>query len=199
MSKPPNPDLIRRILEAALEELDDKPPEKVNMRGIAEKVGVSATAIYYYFPSKEALFERIKLDAIAELDGRAAEAVGRVEGPKARLVALMREFAAWSLERYNIARLAMGDLPPSLDLDDEGMKKYYSVFFRAADLVEEAVAKGEIAPREVLLDASVAQAAIWGIVSQFRGKRVHPLYWESMEPMIERFIELCFESKGDRR
>jgi AcrR family transcriptional regulator len=199
MSKPPNPDLVRRIIEAALEELDGKPPEKVNMRGIAERVGVSATAIYYYFPSKEALFERIKLDAIAELDGRVSAAIGRVEGPKARLVALMREFAAWSLERYNVARLAMGDLPPSLDLDEEGMRKYYSVFFRARDLVEEAVAKGEISARDALLDASVAQAAIWGIVSQFRGKRIHPLYWESMEPMMDRFIELCFESKGDRR
>jgi AcrR family transcriptional regulator len=198
MSKPPNPDLVRRILDTALEELGGKPPDKVNMRGIAEKVGVSATAIYYYFPSKEALFERIKLDAIAELDGRVSAAIERIEGPKARLVALMREFASWSLERYNIARLAMGDLPPSLDLDDEGMKKYYGVFFRAGDLVEEAAAKGEIAPRDALLDASVAQAAIWGIVSQFRGKRVHPLYWESMDPMIDRFIELCLESKGER-
>jgi len=43
-------------------------------------VGVSATAIYYYFPSKEALFERIKFDAMAELDGRVSQAVGRGRG-----------------------------------------------------------------------------------------------------------------------
>jgi TetR/AcrR family transcriptional regulator len=199
MSKPPNPDLVRRILEVALEELDEKPPAKVNMRTIAQKVGVSATAIYYYFPSKEALFERIKFDAMAELDGRVSQAVGRGRGPRERLVALIREYAAWCLERYNLARLVMDELPPNLDLDEEAMQKYYGIFFRARDLVEEAVATGAIAERDVLLEVSVAQAAIWGIVSLFKGKRIHPQFWDSMDPMIDRFIELSFESKGEER
>jgi len=196
MSKPPNPALSRRILGIALEELGDKPPEKVSMRRIAEKAGVSATAIYYYYPSKEALFERIKFDAMAELDGRVAAAIRPGDGPKERLVALVREFAAWCLERHHLARLLMDELPPQLDLDEEAMRKYYSVFFRARDLVEEAVSAGILGERDVLLDVSVAQAAIWGIASQFRAKRVHPRFWDSIDPLIDRYIELNFGNKG---
>jgi len=89
----------------------------------------------------------------------------------------------------------MDELPPNLDLDEEAMQKYYGIFFRARDLVEQAVATGAIAGRDVLLEVSVAQAAIWGIVSLFKGKRIHPEFWDSMDPMIDRFIELSFEAK----
>jgi AcrR family transcriptional regulator len=198
MSKPPNPDLVRRILDVALEELGDNPPEKVNMRTIAQRVGVSATAIYYYFPSKEKLFERIKFDAMAELDDRVSAAILRSEdSPKARIAALVREYAAWCLERYNLARLVMDELPPNLELDEDAMQKYYGIFFRARDLVEQAIAKGEISGRDVLLDVSVAQAAVWGIASLFKGKRVHPRFWDSIDPMIDRFIEQSFGNKGE--
>jgi AcrR family transcriptional regulator len=192
MSKPPNPALARRILEIALEELGDKAPEKVSMRTIAERAGVSATAIYYYFPSKEALFERIKFDAMAELDARVTAAMRPDEGPKERLVALMREYAAWCLERYHLAKLVNDELPPNLDLSEDMMRKYYAIFFRARDLLEEAIAKGDIAGRDVLLDVSMAQAAIWGIASLFRSKRIHPAYWGSLDPLIDRYIALSF-------
>jgi hypothetical protein len=38
----------------------------------------------------------------------------------------------------------------------------------------------------------MAQGAIWGIVAQFRSKRVHPNFWASIDPLIDRFIELYF-------
>ena len=45
MSKPANPDLVRRVLEIALEELGSKPPEKINMRLIAQCEGFCANGI----------------------------------------------------------------------------------------------------------------------------------------------------------
>jgi len=192
MSKPSNPELARRILDIALEELGNKPPEKVNMRSLAEKAGVSPTAIYYYFASKEELFERIKFDALEDLDRRLAEseAAAVSRGSQAQLAALIRSFVAWCLERPHIARLLMDALPPKEALSDEGMKKYYSAFLRAAAILERGVVSGEFEARDVLLDVSVVQAAIWGIVSQFQSKRVHPRYWESIDPLVDRLIEV---------
>ena len=107
MPKQANPDLVRRILHIALEELGSKPPEKVNMRLIAERAGVSPTTIYYYFASKDALFERIKFDAMDELEGRLGSAMPSGASPQERISAFIREYAAWCLERPHLARLLM--------------------------------------------------------------------------------------------
>jgi AcrR family transcriptional regulator len=192
MSKPSNPDLVRRILDIAREELGEKPADKVNMRAIADRAGVSATAIYYYFESKEELFERIKFDALADLDKHVSTAVERESDPIRRLTAFITAYATWCLENYNCARLLMDELPPNLELNEETMRKYYSVFFRACELAEDAMAKGLMKKRDALLEVSVMQAAVWGIVSQFRAKRVHPRFWDSIDPLIDRCVELYF-------
>jgi TetR/AcrR family transcriptional regulator len=195
MSKPPNQELARRIRDIALEELGDKPPEKVNMRAIAEKAGVSPTAIYYYYASKDELFEQIKFDAMDELDQRLT-AVDAIEGgAREKLAAFVRLFVSWCLERPNLARLLMDELPPKEALTEEGMRRYYAIFFRARDLLEKGIAEGALDARDLLLDISVAQAAIWGIVSQFESRRVHPRFWDSIDPLVDRFIEIFFGTK----
>jgi AcrR family transcriptional regulator len=199
MSKQANPELVRRILDIALEELGSKPPGSVNMRLIAERAGVSPTAIYYYFASKDALFERIKFDAMDELEARLGAAILPGDRARDRLAALIRAYAAWCLERPHLARLLMEELPPKEALSEEALKKYYASFFRARDLVQEAVADGSLRPRDVLLDVSVVQAAVWGIVVQFKSKRVHPNFWDSVDPLIERFIEVYFSDGGEAR
>jgi AcrR family transcriptional regulator len=199
VSKPANPDLARKILDITLEELSAKAPDKINMRDIAERASVSPTAIYYYFASKEALFERIKFDAMDELDSRLSASTLSEAGPRERLAAFMRAYAAWCLERPHVAKLLLEDLPPKEPLSDEAMRKYYASFFRARDLVEEAIAAGSLGGRDALLDVSIAQAAIWGIVSQFRSKRVHPRFWNSIEPLIDRFIRIYLGDEGDRQ
>jgi AcrR family transcriptional regulator len=199
MSKQANPELVRRILEISLEELGSKPPESVNMRGIALRAGVSPTAIYYYFASKDALFERIKFDAMDELEARLSAGARPGDSARERLAALIRAYAAWCLERPHLARLLMEALPPKEELGEGTMKKYYASFLRAGAIVEEAIAEGSIGKRDVLLDVSVVQAAVWGIVAQFRSKRVHPNFWGSIDPLIERFIEVYFGGKGDSK
>ena len=193
--KRPNPKLARRILDIALDELGKKAPKEVNMRSIASRAGVSPTAIYYYFASKDALFERIKFDAMDELEARLGAATGAATSVRGRLSALIREYAAWCLERPHLAGLLMEELPPKEELTEETTRKYYASFFRARDLLAQAIAEGSISPRDAVLEVSIAQAAIWGIVSQFRSKRVHPNFWGSIDPLIDRFIELFLGTK----
>jgi AcrR family transcriptional regulator len=47
------------ILDAARDLLAARGPEALSMRAVAERVGVSATAIYHYFENKEALVRRV--------------------------------------------------------------------------------------------------------------------------------------------
>lgn len=52
-------DVEGAILEAARDLLADKGLQGLSMRTVAERVGVSATAIYHYFENKEELVERV--------------------------------------------------------------------------------------------------------------------------------------------
>jgi len=191
MSKPANPALRRSILDLALDELGAKTPEEINMRHLASQAGVSATAIYYYFPSKEALFEAIKFEAMDELNARVDTAVDAIAGRSAvdRLRVLIRAYVGWCLEKPHIARLLMDALPARLELDEAAMGRYYATFSRAQRLVEKAVAEGSLSPRDAALEASLGQAALWGIVTQVWSKRVHPRFWDSPELLVERFVE----------
>jgi AcrR family transcriptional regulator len=193
--KPPNPELARRILEIAREELIANPPEAVSMRGIAERVGVSPTAIYYYYDSKVALFEAISFEAIDSLLCIIEEA-GKVEATGlGKLRALARSFMKWCDENPHQARLMMERLPAREGLSEEKLAHYNALSELAKRYLEEAVEEGSIASRDAELDISVAQAALWGIFVLRRAKRVYPRFWDSDEALVERFMELLLRHK----
>jgi AcrR family transcriptional regulator len=197
LSKPANPELAERILELALKSLDGKKPDEINMRKLAEEAGVSPTAIYYYFASKEALFEKIKFRAMAELEAvleSKLAGLGAGAGAKDRLLALARAFVGWCVERPHIAELLMEGLPAEEDLTPELMKSYYAIHDMAKDLLLEARKEaGVAAPADPDLEASLGQACLWGIASQFKAKRIHPRFWAGVEPLVDRFIDLFLE------
>lgn len=199
MAKPPNPELAQRILDIAREELKAKPLEQVNMRSIAAQAGVSPTAIYYYFESKDALVEAIKFEALDALVARVENETASLPTALERLEALVRIFLAWCAESPHVAWLLMEALPAGTGLDEERIARYYSISNLAKRYLEEAMREGSIKPRDAELDISVAQAALWGIFVQFRGKRVYPRYWESLEPLVKRFMELFIDKQGDKQ
>ena len=73
MSRPANPDLPRRILETGEKIIIEEGPEALNMRKLAAGVGVTATTLYHYFDSKEALLLKLKLTAAERLNGMIRE------------------------------------------------------------------------------------------------------------------------------
>jgi AcrR family transcriptional regulator len=196
MAKPPNPALARRILDITCEELAENPPERVNMRRIAERAGVSPTAIYYYYASKEELFETISFEAqddiVRQIRAETAKAASSLE----KISALVQVFLRWCRENPHRARLIMEKLPAREGLTDEKMRRYYAIADLAKEYLEGAVAEGSLERRDAELDISLAQAALWGICVQFASKRVYPRYWESIGPLVERFMELLLGRKG---
>jgi AcrR family transcriptional regulator len=49
----------RQIIEKAIELFEAQGYEGIGMRELAKQVGISKSALYHYFPSKEALFEGV--------------------------------------------------------------------------------------------------------------------------------------------
>src|SRR5512136_2490726 len=95
MSRPKNPGIESEIIAAAMKELSRIRPEKVTMRGVAGKAGISATTIYYYFKNRDELFEAVKFRYIEDLASFLAAADSGSGRCAPRLRRIMRAFADW--------------------------------------------------------------------------------------------------------
>lgn len=68
--RPRDPERVRRVLQAAREQFNERGFERTSMDSIAEASGISKMTIYSYFPSKEALFEAMidhRTDSVFDL------------------------------------------------------------------------------------------------------------------------------------
>ena len=190
MTRPENPKLRQAILDIASEMVAREGIQTATMRKIADRVGVSATTIYYYFGDRTKLFESIKLDIIdrlvSYLDGRIDRNASHME----QLVTLLRAFIDWYLENTNLAELLLEKLPANLEVTEEEMERYYRAQNFAVEIMKRAKEAGVIQSPDVALDASVALGAIYGIAKLISENRLPVQYWDNPEPVIERTIEM---------
>jgi AcrR family transcriptional regulator len=88
----------QRIIDAALELLEEREYEKIQIRDIAEAAGVALGTLYRYFPSKDRLFA----NALVEWSSSFETTVRRRAGDKSppERLALLLHRAAAAFERY---------------------------------------------------------------------------------------------------
>jgi len=68
--------------------------ERTSLRDIAEAADITKAALYYYFPNKEALYERVVLESMQSLVDDVSAAVAAETSPTARIRAFMQFFAS---------------------------------------------------------------------------------------------------------
>lgn len=97
------------LVEAARDIVATDGMGALSMRAVAERVGVSATAIYHYFHGKQALVDRVVetgLRRVREYLEEAAE--GHPRGSFERLVALGEAYVRFALENREYFRVIFG-------------------------------------------------------------------------------------------
>jgi AcrR family transcriptional regulator len=93
-------EMIDEIIAAARALLEKVGPGAISMRAIARQVGVSAPAIYRYFPSLDALMRALNDSVISELCAAVEPFVG---SPGVALA-----FRAWALDHPTSFRFTLG-------------------------------------------------------------------------------------------
>jgi AcrR family transcriptional regulator len=101
---------VREIKDTARTILVDEGPQGLTLRAIAREMGMSAPALYRYFPSREELLDGLIEDLYGELSdameaARDAEPEGDVP---ARLLAVSRAFRGWAVEHRREFALLFG-------------------------------------------------------------------------------------------
>ena len=97
--RPKSPEVEAAILDAARDLLASGGEQGLSMRLVAEQVGISATAIYHYFGSKQDLLDRVVHMGFQRFGSYLVEAMAEhPEGSLERMVALGRAYLGFALE-----------------------------------------------------------------------------------------------------
>jgi AcrR family transcriptional regulator len=110
------------IKRVALELLAALGPEAISLRGIAREMGMTANAIYSYFPTRDDLVSTLINDLYTSWVGEleAARDAEPADDPARRLLAWADAFRAWALANPPGFRLVSGDRVPGYRAPEGG-------------------------------------------------------------------------------
>jgi AcrR family transcriptional regulator len=139
MTRLANPELPEKILQEAEQIVIDSGHEALNMRDLARRVGVSATAIYHYFESKDALLLQIKLAAAEKLNRR-IRAIDPQLDPHQTLHRLGVEYVEFAEEHPNLYRLLFETPVGNTPLGETDQPVLYYTYYAARNALERMAA-----------------------------------------------------------
>jgi len=187
-------ELRTRILDAARELFAEQGYDAVTMRGIAERIEYSPTAIYFHFRDKEALLRELCDKDFAAL-AQDFQKIAKTADPIERLRMIGRAYVAFAIEHPSHYRLMFMTPKPALRAADSHITRGNPeqdayAFLRAT--VAEAIAEGSL--RSEFVDADLVSQMVWagvhGVVSLQIAKRGDDwVEWRAPQTTAHALIE----------
>ena len=106
---------VTEIKEAARQVLVADGPDRLSLRAIARNMGMTAPALYRYFPSREELLLALIADLYSELTEQLEAARVQAGAAPPALSAISREFRRWALANRREFALLFGRPIPGID------------------------------------------------------------------------------------
>jgi len=191
-------ELVEDILAAAREQLETGGPAAVSLRGIARSVGVSAPAIYTYFPSLNDLYTRLIVDGYEALASEVSAAVDAAsdQPPVERLAAGPRAYRGWALANRHTFNLVFFDQiigyeappdGPTVDAQTAALLPIAAEFATAIGVTTDDVAR----PGDPLDEFLGWWGSFHGLVAL---EVNHHLDWVDAEAVFERRLQRDIET-----
>lgn len=159
-----SPDTVRAILDAARDVMAEGGLEALSMRAVAERVGLTATAIYHHFKGKDDLVSQVVRIGYRRFGESLQQAMSNhPEGSLERLIAMGEgyvRFAFDNKEDFRVLYSIQGRNPR--DLEDLPGGGGYPVLRQC---VVDAIASGAIRPADPDLVAHYLWTCVHGMVT----------------------------------
>ena len=188
MTRAANTDLPNRILEEAEKVVVASGYQGINMRNLASRVGVSATAIYHYFSSKGELLRALRLRAVELLNRKIRAISHEMPGPQF-LSALGREYLDFAEKNPNLYRLVF-EAPLESNTDHP---VFYYTYRAARDALQKMAEAGEI-PTDPRYGAMMGWTMLHGFSSLMMSGVLPPA--EGMSKDSLRAVFMSFYANG---
>lgn len=173
----------RRILDAAAKVLSTKGYAGMRLGDVAEVAEVQASAIYYYFSSRDELIEEVMWSGLADMRAFLTHALDDVPAQASALERILVAVEAHlrhelAISDYTTASIRnAGQLPEHIRSRHDAEEKKYGAIWR--DLFKQAYAASEI--REDL-DPYVAQMLVMGTINWAAE------WWQPNRSTIDRVV-----------
>ncbi|HET9595948.1 MAG TPA: TetR/AcrR family transcriptional regulator [Anaeromyxobacteraceae bacterium] len=182
------------IVAAARDLLLDEGLAAVTMRRVAERVGVSATALYRHYADKEALLAAAVADGARELARAFAEAA-RAGGAREALRETGRAYLRFAFEHprdYQLLFMAWDELPVAAPRDPRRYGPALELLFQRVEAcrAEGLIAQDEDALEVVMLCWSVVHglASLW-LAGGARGRMGEREYRRVCDAVLDRALQ----------
>ena len=185
MTRAANIDLPARILAEAEKVVVASGYQGINMRRLATQVGVSATAIYHYFESKDAILRKLRIKAAEMLNDRIRRIDSRLP-PWDYIAELGRQYLAFAQENPNLYRLYV-EAPFDERTGNEDHPVLYFTYLAARAALEKVLKPGTGAgdPR---YQAMMGWIKLHGFCSLMMSGLLPPAEGMSREALQELFM-----------
>ena len=187
MTRPANPELPGKILDAAEKIVAAEGHDSVSMRRLAGAAGVTPTTLYYYFESKDHILAQIKLRTAKRLNGKLQRL--DLKDPVQALRELARAYIAFAEENPRLYRVFTERLPRrSLLTDEEHKTLHFS--YAAVERALEAPRQGEtreIDPRSKAMENWIL---LHGFVSLLASGALETVVGFDREELKKTFLDI---------
>ena len=157
---------------------------------IVNGLGVGKGVFYWYFESKDQLLVEILRDALRDLRSAQAAAMTGADGPLAQLEAGIRASIAWSAANRDITRLVMFGWSEA-NFAEVLRKGRDIVVADTARLIEQAMARGEIADGDPVMMALAIRAVIDQLAREHTQGSGAPEGDGRGQAMVETAVRMC--------
>lgn len=142
-------ELTREIKESARRQIAEAGASSLSLRAVSRELGMVSSALYRYFPSRDALLTALIVDAFDAV-GEVAEEVERElparRGFAARWVALGTAVRSWAVANPHDYALIYGSPVPGYEAPVDTVDPAARVSLVALRLVADGVVAGEVNP-----------------------------------------------------
>lgn len=188
MSRPPNPELIEKIVDVVFDLVKQRSVEAITLRMVARRLNITATTIYYYYQDKEELLNRIKIKGFAELDDFVSKAIKPKDTAKNKLKTILNSFYKWCLSNSNLAQLMFVSLPA--ESKPESKEIFYKGFISMIEIIKGGIEKGEFKQVDAEQEGLLLYSAIFGITTLHMNQRLTEKYNKNADNLIKKTIDL---------
>jgi AcrR family transcriptional regulator len=159
-------DLRRALMSAARSRIAAVGTEALSMRSLCRELGVSATAPYRHFPTKNSLLAAIAEDGFVQLGDAVSTAISRAgDDPLAQLVNLGEAYVRFAVANPVDYHLMFGSVLLDFSAYTELMAAADRCFGEVIGVLQRGVAAGAFRDDPIELLAGTAWAAVHGIAS----------------------------------
>jgi AcrR family transcriptional regulator len=195
MARRPNPALAVDIVRVAADLIEEKGPDNITMREVAERLGYSATTIYLYYKDKEELLDAAIERAFEWFANTQDELAATVTGVDVLRVR-SRGYVQWGVEHPNTYR-AMFERPQKNWAQATNARR--RSYFAYRDAIQALMDEGVLRKAENIIDVvNLSWATNHGLVSLMISGRMFGPIGETIsrqdaESRVHAMVDEAFE------